>query len=244
MCRRVAIIQSNYIPWKGYFDIINAADEFVLYDTAQYTKNDWRNRNRIKTSNGLLWLTIPVLRRSLDQRICETFAVDNHWRRKHVLAIRQAYSKSTFFRQNMEFLESLYCNSQERSLSRINFLFISGLCQALGIATRLHWSMDFDLPDGRVEKLVQICKKLRATTYLSGPSAKCYLDEKLFEHEGIAVEYFDYSGYPAYRQSFPPFQHDVSVIDLLFNEGPKAPVFMKSFKHEVSGTQATKERAG
>lgn len=226
-----AIIQSNYIPWKGYFDIINSVDVFVLYDTAQYTVNDWRNRNKIKAHSGPTWLTIPVRRESLSQRILETTCVDQHWRRKHWRTISESYAKAAYFPTYRDLFEDLYLGRSENSLSQINFAFLAAVCSALGIRTRILWSHDLELPEGRVERLVAICKRVGASRYISGPAARAYIGEPptAFEDAGIEVEYFDYSGYPEYRQLFPPFRHDVSALDLLFNEGPEAPQFMKSF---------------
>src|SRR4051812_22240537 len=110
--KKVAILQSNYIPWKGYFDLINMVDEFIIYDDVQYTKNDWRNRNKIKTPNGLLWLTIPTRQLSLSQKIIDTQIADNHWNKKHLSTIKQFYSKAPFYKLYQSFIEELYmkCN--------------------------------------------------------------------------------------------------------------------------------------
>ena len=228
---KVAIIQSNYIPWKGYFDIINYVDHFVLYDDAQYTKRDWRNRNKIKTPNGTTWLTIPIeVKGKYFQRIRDAKVADNKWREKHWKSIQLYYSKAKFFKEYSDFFKNLYLNDKEEFLSFINFKFISLINNLLGIKTKLHWSWEFEIKGDKTEKLLSICKQLNADVYVSGPKAKNYLDEQLFLQEGIKVEWFNYEGYPVYNQLFtPPFIHNVSIIDLIFNEGKNATKFMKTF---------------
>ncbi len=228
--KRVAVLQSNYIPWKGYFDLINMVDDFVFFDTAQYTKNDWRNRNKIKTANGLIWLTIPVkVKGKSSQKISETFVVDQKWRKKHWSSIVQAYSKAPYFERYREQFELIYLDETLDNLSLINFRFIEQINSILDINTRLHWSSNFTLKHGKTEKLVGICQDLDADVYLSGPSAKNYLDSTLFEAEGIAVDWMDYSGYPEYLQAHGAFEHGVTILDLIFNEGPNSQRYMKSF---------------
>jgi hypothetical protein len=226
---RAAILQSNYIPWKGYFDLIGSVDDFVLYDTAKYTKNDWRNRNRIKTAQGPVWLTIPIERSAVHSPICAAKVTSQAWRGKHWRALSESYAKSRFFSNYRGHLEELYLTSKEDLLSQINFRLIAFICGVLGISTRFHWSNDFTLPEGRVDKLVAMCQQLGAGTYVSGPAAHDYIGEppNAFSAAGIEVEYFDYSGYPEHRQLFPPFEHSVTVLDLIFNEGERAPMFMK-----------------
>ncbi len=229
MGKRVAIVQSNYIPWKGYFDLISLVDEFILFDDMQYTKRDWRNRNRIKTRDGVKWLTIPVeVNGKYFQKIKETCVCDPEWNRKHWQSIVHNYSRAKYFRHYCTQLEELYLSTNERYLSQINYRFLSAICELLGINTKFSWSMDHNLVDGKTERLVHLCRQAGATEYLSGPSARGYIEERLFEAEGILVRYMDYSDYPEYNQLFPPFEHAVSIIDLLLNTGPDAPRYMKS----------------
>jgi len=228
--KKVAIVQSNYIPWKGYFDLINSVEEFILYDDAQFTRRDWRNRNKIKTPNGLLWLTIPVkVKGRYHQTIRETIISDPEWPRKHWKSITANYSQAQHFHEYEYLFADLYLNCKTKFLSQINYRFLIEVCEILGIDTKLSWSMDYHLAGEKTEKLVGICEQAGATTYISGPAAKTYINEKLFEEKGIALEYMDYSGYPEYNQLFPPFEHYASIIDLIFNEGPNAPGYMKSF---------------
>jgi hypothetical protein len=230
MSKRVAIVQSNYIPWRGYFDLINSVDEFILYDDMQYTIRDWRNRNIIKTANGPLWLTIPVeVKGKYFQKIKEVTVSDPQWARKHWASIVHNYSKAAYFSDSKELFAALYAATDERFLSKINHRFISAISQLLGIKTTISWSMDYEIQGDKTEKLVNLCKQAGATHYLSGPAAKSYLLEEPFIQEGISVSYMDYSGYPDYNQLYPPFEPGVSILDLIFNEGPEATRYMKTF---------------
>lgn len=230
MSKKVAIVQSNYIPWKGYFDLINRVDEFILFDDMQYTRRDWRNRNKIKSSQGPLWLTIPVeVTGKYFQKIKETVVSDAAWGQKHWRTITHNYSKATHFKTYQDRFEELYLGSNERYLSEINHRFLRAICQLLGIETKISWSMDYQPSEGKTERLVDLCRQAGATEYLSGPMAKDYIEAQLFEKEGIKLCYMNYSDYPEYHQLFPPFEHYVSILDLIFNEGPQATIYMKSF---------------
>lgn len=229
MSKKVAILQSNYIPWKGYFDLINMVDDFVIYDSVQYTKNDWRNRNKIKTSGGLTWLTVPVKHEALDQTISNTLVANSIWKKKHWKTISQNYAKASFFKEYKDQFEDFYLNDQSESLSDVNFRLIEIVSNILSISTNFHRSSDFYLEGDQTETLLNICKQVGGETYLSGPAAKSYFNESLAEEKGINIEWMDYSGYPEYKQLYPPFEHGVSILDLIFNEGPSAPDFMKSF---------------
>lgn len=232
--KKVAIVQSNYIPWKGYFDLINQVDEFILYDDMQYTRRDWRNRNRIKTVSGFLWLTIPVIVKGrYSQKIKDTVIDEAGWAKRHWKTIVHAYSRAEYFKEYHDFFGELYLNCSHRYLSDINLRFLSRICGALGIDTKLTWSMDFPLRYDRTERLVDLCKQAGAGEYVSGPAAKGYLQEDLFAEENIALNYIDYAGYPVYRQLHGPFEHAVSIIDLILNEGQHATKFMKSFGRSV-----------
>ena len=228
--KKIAILQSNYIPWKGYFDLINMVDEFILYDEVQYTKNDWRNRNKIQTKQGVQWLTIPVRQKELSQLIKDTKITDKKWAKKHWTTIKQNYSKAKYFKEYKDTFEDLYLNNEEEYLSQINYKFIVAICNILGITTKIRWSSEFDLEDGQTEKLLGICKNCNADVYISGPAAKDYFDEELAKKENIRVEWMDYSGYPKYTQLHQPFEHGVTILDLIFNEGSNATKFMKSFR--------------
>lgn len=228
--KKIAILQSSYIPWKGYFDMINMADEFILYDCCQYTKHDWRNRNRIKTANTLAWLTIPIrLKGEFGKKISEATVADTRWARKHWQTLLTYYAKAEYFSKYKKIFESLYLDSNEEYLSLINRRFLTAICDLLGIQTRISWATDFHLMTGKTECLVHLCEQAGATEYLSGPAAKAYLDEELFKQANISVRYMDYSGYPEYHQFGSQFEHGVSIVDLLFHMGPKVQRYMKSF---------------
>ena len=216
--KKIAISQSNYIPWKGYFDLINKADEFILYDDAQFTRRDWRNRNKIKTPNGLKWLTIPVeVKGKYFQKINETKISDKNWKEKHWQQIKHNYSKARNFKNYKDIFEELYLNCKEQYLSKINYNFIITINQILGIKTKIKFSDEFEIYGNQTEKLLNICKKCDATVYISGSAAKNYFDEKLANKENIQVEWINYTNYEKYEQLFPPFEHGVSILDLIFN---------------------------
>jgi hypothetical protein len=229
---RVAISQSNYIPWKGYFDMINMADVFVIYDCVQYTKNDWRNRNLIKTGNGLFWLSIPVqMKHKRGQKINETLISQKNWAEKHWKTLLGNYSRTRYFKLYKDVFEDLYSTAGSEYLSEINQRFLEKICGLLEINTRFVQSSVLDLQGERTEKLVNVCRMFGADTYLTGPAARNYLNEDLFRAHGIRVEWMNYEGYPEYTQLFPPFEHAVSILDLIFNEGPEARNYMKSFNN-------------
>jgi WbqC-like protein family len=227
--KKILITQSNYIPWKGYFDAINAVDEYVLYDDMQYTKRDWRNRNKIKTAQGLQWLSIPVeVKGKYIQKINETKISDKDWNKNHWAAIRMNYAKSSYFKEYKDFFEELYLNCKEESLSKINYRFLKGISDLIGVRTNFRWSSEFDLRGDKSEKLLNICLDEGATEYFSGPAAKNYLDENLFAQSNIKVTWLDYGDYKQYPQLYPPFEHSVSIIDLIFNTGPEIKNYMKT----------------
>ncbi len=229
--KRIAILQSNYIPWKGYFDIINMVDQFVIYDEAQYTKRDWRNRNIIKTRDGLRWITIPVeVKGKFTQSIFEVRVADMHWSENHWKKIMNNYKTSAYFKTYKEIFEKAYYQCHEiQFLSEINRLFINLINSILGINTVLTNSSDFVLKGNRTDKIISLCQQVGAGIYISGPSAIHYLDIKRFEEEKIGIQFVNYTGYPEYNQLFTPFNHNVSILDLLFNMGPNARLYMKSF---------------
>jgi len=227
--KKIAILQSNYIPWKGYFDMIASVDVFVIYDEVQFTKNDWRNRNLIKTKNGLQWLTIAVKHEKLSQAICETEVFKQNWVKKHIGTLQANYAKAPFFGEYKSRIFDLYENVST-NLSEINVDFIKEICGILDIDTKIIDSRSLNLSGNKQEKLIQACKQLDAAIYLSGPAAKSYIDESNFADHNIKVEWMDYSNYKDYNQLYPPFEHGVSILDLIFNEGPNAKKYLKSIK--------------
>ena len=229
--KKIAILQSNYIPWKGYFDIINSVDEFIIYDQMQYTRRDWRNRNIIKTPNGPLWLTIPVESKGkFLQKICDTKVVSGDWAAKHWSTITMCYSKAPYFNDYKTIFADLYNRAATlTTISEINYLFLSEICKILEIKTVLSYDIDYGLTDGKTERLVNLVKAAGGNYYLSGPAAKDYIVDKVFEESNITLDYMDYSGYPEYPQLYGEFNGNVSILDLLFMTGSNAHKYMKSF---------------
>ncbi|SHM61510.1 WbqC family protein [Flavobacterium saccharophilum] len=226
--KRIVITQSNYIPWKGYFDAIALADEFVIYDDMQFTRRDWRNRNIIKTPNGNKWLTIPVeVKGKYFQKINEAKISDKDWNKNHWNIIKNNYSKSQNFADYKDLFEELYLNCNSIYLTEINYRFIVAICELLQIKSNIRFSSEFELKEERSERLLDICLNLEGTDYYSGPAAKAYMNEQVFTEAGVKVHYFDYSNYPEYKQLHDPFEHYVSILDLIFCEGKSAVKFLK-----------------
>jgi hypothetical protein len=221
--KKVVILQSNYIPWKGYFDLINDADVFVFYDDVQYTKSDWRNRNKIMTPSGARWLTIPA---GVDfhRLICEVALTDSSWQLKHWDTIRQNYRRAPYFELYRPFFEQIYLAREWTNLSQLNHSSIESIAkELLGVRTTFDDSRNYQLSGHKSERLLDLVRKVGATHYISGPAAKSYIDEAEFEQAGIKLIWKDYSGYPEYAQQGKlPFEHGVSILDLLFNVGPAA----------------------
>ena len=226
--KKVAILQSNYIPWKGYFDMIAAVDEVILYDDMQYTRRDWRNRNQIKTPQGLQWLTVPVLvKGKYRQKIREAKIDGTDWVATHWKALLRNYRRAPNFAEIASFLEPLYFEQKFTHISQLNRHFIAAICSYLSIETVITCSWDYRLLDGMTERLADMCVQAGGTEYISGPAAKHYVDEKIFSDLGIMLTWFDYSGYPAYPQLWGEFIHGVTIVDLLFNCGKKSPRYMR-----------------
>lgn len=225
----VAIVQSCYIPWRGYFDLIGSVDLFVVYDDVQYSKNHWHNRNAIKTQHGTKWLTIPVSKADgafprIDQvKVADPFA-ETHW-----ASISQAYAKAPYFKQYAGCFESLFqrASSMER-LAEINILFLTEVSRILGLSTQFVQSSALGSTGKKTDRVLAICQELGARCYLSGPSAKGYFEGDKFDAAGIAYRWMDYSSYPPYPQLHGDFEGAVTILDLIFNVGPAARSYMKA----------------
>lgn len=225
--KKVAILQSNYIPWKGYFDMIASVDEFILYDDMQYTRRDWRNRNQIKTPQGVQWLTIPVLvKGKYHQTIRETEIQEGGWATDHLKAFQQNYKRAKHFDEIYSLFEPVYKNPHSH-LSSWNRTLIELINNYLGIKTKISNSWDYTLADGKTERLVDLCLQAKGTEYISGPAAKDYIVESLFTEKDVKLTWFDYRGYPEYPQLWGDFVHGVTILDVLFNTGPEARTYIK-----------------
>lgn len=222
---KVACIQSSYIPWKGYFDIIHDVDVFVFLDDVQMTMRDWRSRNKIKTAKGAEWLTVPVAKVTRQQLIHETKIAAGDWQQRHLKALQYHYGRAPFFEMYRPLLNWLY-GQPHTNLSEFNRRATGMICELLGIKTRLLCSVDLKPRGTKDDRLLDICRKLGARLYLSGPSARDYIVPEKFQAAGIELAFKDYAGYPEYPQQYPPFSHEVTVLDVLFNCGPQAPFYI------------------
>lgn len=226
--KKIAILQSNYIPWKGYFDLIARVDEFIVYDDMQYTRRDWRNRNLIKTPQGLQWLTVPVLVKGrYHQKIRETEIDGSEWASKHWKSLTLNYQRAPHFNEICSWLEPLYFGKNFSTISQLNRDLIQVICAYMGIKTTILNSSDYKLLDGRSERLLDLCVQAGGTEYISGPAAKGYIDETVFADMGVKLTWFDYAGYPEYSQLWGEFVHGVTILDLLFNCGKDSPRYMR-----------------
>lgn len=236
MSRRVVINQSNYVPWRGYFDLIHDADFFVFYDDVQYTKNDWRNRNRIKTPHGLEWLTIPVGKD--ENRLVNEVRLppDPAWARHHWQRLEASYQSAPYFKDYGYWLSDVLLHEKWPTLSALNQQLVRTIAQDfLGLHTTFGRSEDYAISGQKQDRLLALLAALGATTYISGPAAKSYLTPERFAAAGIALEWKDYAGYPAYAQLHPPFESAVSILDLLFSTGTRAPEYIWGWR-QPAGT--------
>jgi hypothetical protein len=232
--KTVVITQSNYIPWRGYFDMLRSADEVVLLESVQYTRRDWRNRNRIKTAQGTTWLTVPVEAKGhYLQAIDETRIIDAQWATKHIRTIELAYSRAPHYAELAPWLFDLLRGvAAEPLLTKVNEQLLRALCERLGITVPIRRCSDvLDRSALRsmrpAERLLAIATELGSTRYLSGPSARDYLDIGLFEAAGIQVSWMSYDGYAEYSQLWGVFEPYVSIVYLIFNTGPEAARYLE-----------------
>ena len=224
---KVGIIQSNFVPWRGYFDFIRETDLFILHDDVQYTKSDWRNRNKIKTSRGAEWITVPVRYRHTRQLIEETqIDYSTPWAQKMLNRIREAYRRAPYFELYFSELDDLLMEPAT-SISDLNLRLIKWVCCHLDIDTPIKMSHEYHPQSAKTERLIGILQQAKATTYLSGPAAQSYLVPESFKQAGIRLEFKQYN-YPAYEQLYPPFEPAVSVLDLLFMTGKDAISFVEN----------------
>ena len=226
--KKIAILQPNYIPWKGVFDLISRVDAFVFYDDVQYTAKDWRSRNRIRTAHGDIWLTVPVLSKGLrDQRICDA-VIDPHsnWQDKHYKAFKANYQKAKYFKDYEYLLEEIYLTRRWAKISDLDIFATKLIAGAMGITAEWHRSSDLGQSGSKDgEKAINLCKLLGCDYFINGPSARTFMDTSLFLENGIELDYISYC-YPEYEQLHQPFVHEVTVLDVIFNCGPDARAFV------------------
>jgi hypothetical protein len=235
--KTIVILQSNYIPWKGYFDLIAIADEFLLFDEVQFTKNDWRNRNRIILDGRLRWLTLPVRTAGEFGVAIDRVEVSRaDWAKAHWATLRQAYRHAPYYSSIAPVLEQAYASAAPlMHLSKINEYLLRSIAALL----------DLDTPIGRADivprttsdatdRLLEICRARAATDYVSGPAARNYLRIAAFQDAGIALHFADYSGYQTYAQGHEPFEHGVSMIDTLKHCGTDARRHLKAISNRAA----------
>ncbi|MER2553316.1 MAG: WbqC family protein [Thauera sp.] len=234
--KTVVVLQSNYIPWKGYFDLIHDADLFVFYDDLQYTKNDWRNRNRVKAVHGAEWITIPA-GSDCNRLICEVELKDAGWQEKHWRTLQQNYGTCPHFARYRAFFEEVYRGRRWTMLSELNHFLIRHIAhEFLGITTAFADSRSFALGGQKQDRLLELLDRVGTQRYVSGPAASSYIEPERFAALGIALVWKDYAGYPEYPQRFPPFEHGVTILDLLFNVGPDAPWYIWGWRDGPLGS--------
>jgi hypothetical protein len=222
MSNKVIITQSNYIPWKGYFTTMKKATHLVLYDSAQYTRRDWRNRNKIITPSGPSWLSIPIdVKGKYHQKVNEAKVKNNQWSIDHWNKIKQNYQKAPYFKEYSGYFEDLYLNLliEQVYLTDINKIMLQKCIDLLDLKVEILDSRDFNIRGGKTEKLINICNDLGADEYYTGPAAKGYIDEELFYKNNISLTYYDLENFPVYNQLWDNFDHYVSILDMFFNLG-------------------------
>lgn len=219
----VSIHQPNYIPWLGFFHKIAQSNVFVSLDVVQFTKNSFQNRNKIKTANGEIWLTVPVLTKNKFGQITNEVEINNtvSWGRGHCRSIQQNYSKTPCFKFFIDFFETVYMDEKFTKLVDLNETIIKFINEILGIRTKFVKASSLGVQGQGTELLVEICKTIGADTYLSGSGGKKYLEELKFKDESIQLIYDNFQ-HPIYDQLFGPFLPNLSIIDLIFNHGPQS----------------------
>ena len=230
---KIAILQSNYLPWKGVFDLIHRVDVFVFLEDVQYTTRDWRNRNKIYTKDGLKWITIPVIKGPRSQLIYEV-KIDQvkDWQKKHFNAFQLNYGRAPYFKKYKWIIEDIYCKHIWESLSKFNIYTTELIARTLGIKTKFINSASLNTKGSKDDKLIEICKELKGGYYLSGPAAKNYINPQKFKDEKIVLDYIDYK-YPEYNQLYKPFSHFVTILDLIFNCGDKSPYYIWGWREDL-----------
>lgn len=224
---RIGILQPGYLPWLGFFEQVYKSDVFVIYDDVQYDKNGWRNRNRIKTANGIQWITVPVLVKGKQQPLIKDVRIDNssNWRKKHLASITANYSKAMYFDNYIGLFKRCLEREWEYILD-LDMEFIQLFCEVLELKCKMYYASDLGISGDKVSRLINICEHFGADIFYEGQAGKNYIDEEIFLQRGISIEYQDYH-HPVYRQLYGDFIPYLSIVDLLFNEGPNSLDILK-----------------
>ena len=227
---KIAISQSNYIPWKGYFDLIKNVDEFIFFDEVQYTRRDWRNRNLIRMNNKKKWLTIPVSSKGNYNQIISKIQINEiSWKEKHLNQIKECYRKSTHFDEIYEFLNNCFNNIDTLNLSEVNIFLIKKICEFLKIKTKFLNSckiVKLEEDQSPSNRLLEIIMNRKAKIYYTGPAAKNYLDTILFKKKKIEINWFEYGKTKIYKQPYEDFYGNLSIVDCLMNCGKDTKKFL------------------
>jgi hypothetical protein len=225
--RRVGIIQPSFIPWRGFFDFINSVDLFIYLDDVQFSKQGWRSRNKIKTRNGVHWLSISVKKFHIGQTINEILIdYESNWPERHKNLWYENYRMAPFYHEIQPILDITSARKFE-NISDLNIALTQAICDYLSIKTPTLRSSDLNIDGSSTDKLIKLLSAVGATSYLSGPSADAYLDRSLFQASGIDLEYKSYE-YDPYAQMWGSFQNHVSILDLIANCGPLSTSWITS----------------
>lgn len=232
------VIQPSFLPWRGYFDMVRRSDVFVFYDDVQYDKHGWRNRNRIKTAHGVRWLTVPVRSKgnTVEHTRINQAEIDwtRDWRHAHLEQLRHAYGKAPHYDRYARCIQALY-DAAGSSLAEFTIRTTVEIAGWLGIEhPRFVRSSNYDLHGAKTDRLVDLLQQVGATHYISGPSAAAYIETEKFERAGITLEYMRYD-YEPYEQLHPPYDANVSIVDLLFMKGPAAAGYIEPAKALCGG---------
>lgn len=227
----ISVHQPQYIPWLGYFDKIRKSDAFVYLDAVQYKVREFQNRNKIRTKNGWIWLSVPVVTKGLGKQVINAVRIDNgvDWRKEHLMSLKSWYGRAPYFSRYFPFFEDTYKRDWDR-LCDISLAIIAYILKELEIETPIYFESRLGITGKKTDRIVEICGKLKAESYLSGAGGRDYLEEEKFRDAGIKLIYQDYK-HPIYHQQFMKTKDDflpyMSVLDLIFNEGPNAADILK-----------------
>ena len=226
---KVAITQSNYLPWKGYFEIIKFVDEFIFLDEVQFTRRDWRNRNLIRNAEKKVWITLPVKSKGNYKEIISKIQVsNNNWRSSHLKIIESHYSKSEYFEETYKFVKNCFDKLDTNNLSDINKFLIIEISRYLGFKTKFLDSKTIKInsTNDPSQRIFEIANARKAKIYVTGPAAKNYLNENKFTNNSINVEWFDYKDTKVYNQSYQYFIPNLSIIDCMMNCGKYTELYL------------------